>query len=268
MMESFAGLVLTEVGWRVSENDKEAVRLGRMPIPKPGGKYMRRHPMNKLTKSPKSKLLAGLVGVACGFAALSASAGTISGSKHDLRGWLTITEICVVCHTPHNAQAVTDAPLWNHEVTTATFTLYNSPSFDGSATITQPSGHSKLCLSCHDGTVAIDAYGANVGNGTPGGELPPTSVVNFGTDLSNDHPVSFVYDAVADGGLVDPTTTITVGSGGDALTGTITDLLLPDSGQVQCTSCHDVHNVRAVDGTKLLRVSNAGSALCLTCHDK
>ncbi|MCF6222176.1 MAG: hypothetical protein L3J34_00480 [Flavobacteriaceae bacterium] len=184
----------------------------------------------------------------------------ITGSDHDFstENWNNTGEICIVCHTPHNADiTVPDAPLWNHEVTQANFTLYDSPSFEGSATIGQPSGASKLCLSCHDGTVAMDNFGGrtNGGDFMTGGDL-------IGTDLSNDHPISFTYDAAlatSDGGLYDPTTT------NSGVGGTIdADFLL--AGQLQCSSCHDVHNGAGLPN--LLRVTNAGSALCLTCHDK
>jgi predicted CXXCH cytochrome family protein len=182
----------------------------------------------------------------------------ISGSAHDFSGktWNPGGEICEVCHTPHKADnTVSGAPLWNHEVTTATFTLYSSGTFD--ATAGQPDGASKLCLSCHDGTVAIDNFGGQT-NGTKfigGGK-------NLGTDISDDHPVSITYDAnlaTADGGLYDPTTTNSgLGSTIDA------DMLI--SGELQCSSCHDVHNGSGV--AKLLVKSNAASALCLTCHSK
>jgi len=183
---------------------------------------------------------------------------TIVGSKHDFsnENWNNTGEICIVCHTPHNADAsVQDAPLWNHQLTTATYTLYNSGTFD--ATAGQPGGSSKLCLSCHDGTVAVDNFGSRTnGNDFVSGDKL------IGTDLSNDHPVSFVYDAslaTTDGGLFDP---VTANSG---LGGTIDqDLLI--SSKVQCASCHDVHNGSGLG--KLLRISNSGSGLCLTCHNK
>ena len=181
---------------------------------------------------------------------------TIVGSAHDFshESWNPSGEICIVCHTPHHAQAGVE-PLWNHQVTTATFTVYSSSSLD--ASVGQPDGSSKLCLSCHDGTVAVDNFGGNT-NGTEyvhGNEL-------IGTDLSNDHPVSFVYDATlasTDGGLFDPTTT------NSGLGGTIDQDMLYGH-KLQCASCHDVHNGSGV--AKLLVKSNAGSALCLTCHAK
>jgi predicted CXXCH cytochrome family protein len=185
---------------------------------------------------------------------------TIVGSAHDfhLQTWNTTNEICIVCHTPHNADGtVTDAPLWNHEVTAATYTLYSSSTFDGAATITQPNGNSKLCLSCHDGTVALENFG-----GAGGGTHFIGAGSNFGTDLSNDHPISFTYDpalATLDGGLYDPTTHVS------GLGGTINQNML-FSGKMECASCHDVHNSTGLPG--LLLKSNAVSALCLTCHNK
>jgi len=188
----------------------------------------------------------------------SLSFGQIAGSAHDFttKTWNASGEMCNVCHTPHNALAVTDAPLWDHTVTTATFTLYSSPSMD--ATVGQPTGSSKLCLSCHDGTVALDNYA-----GETSGTTFISGVRNVGTDFSNDHPISFTYDATLatdDGDLFDPAVKLS------SLGGTVDeDMLL--AGQVQCSSCHDVHRGGSSTG-KLLVMSNAGSALCLTCHDK
>ncbi len=183
---------------------------------------------------------------------------TIVGSDHDFSGdsWNGTGEICVVCHTPHNADlSVTDAPLWNHEVTSQTFIPYTSSTLD--ATVGQPDGNSKLCLSCHDGVTAIDNFG-----GATGGTTFMTGDPNLGTDLMDDHPVSFVYDATLagnDGGLFDPTTA------NSGLGGTIDEDML-FSTKLQCASCHDVHNGSGIN--KLLVKSNAASALCLTCHDK
>jgi len=205
------------------------------------------------------KKLASLLVVVAVLSA-TAFAGTIVGSAHDFsnKNWNNTGEICVVCHAPHNTNtSVTDAPLWNHEVTATNFTVYSSGTFDG--TIGQPDGASKLCLSCHDGTVALDNFG-----GTTNGSQFIGGGKNLGTDLSNDHPVSFTYDAAlasADGEIYNPTTQ------NSGLGGTIDqDLLI--SGKMQCSSCHDVHNTQAVNGTKLLVINNAGSALCLTCHSK
>ncbi len=182
----------------------------------------------------------------------------ITGTAHDFSGsaWNTTGRICIVCHTPHNADlTVATAPLWNHEVTTFTpYTLYSSATLD--ATVGQPGDESKLCLSCHDGTVALENFG-----GTTTGTNFITGPALVGTDISDDHPISFTYDAAlatADGGLFDPTTT------NSGLGGTISaDMLF--AGRMECASCHDVHD--DINGF-FLRVDNAGSALCLTCHNK
>ncbi|NOZ03558.1 MAG: cytochrome c3 family protein [FCB group bacterium] len=190
---------------------------------------------------------------------VSFGAGTITGSAHDFSSasWNSTGEICVTCHTPHNADvSVSDSPLWNHQVTSSTFTLYsNSVSLD--ATLGQPNGISKLCLSCHDGSVALDNFGGNTGGATNIADS-----LSLGTNLANDHPVSFTYDATLasdDGELFDPTTQ------NSGLGGTIAaDMLV--SNKLECSSCHDVHNGSGL--SKLLVKSNTSSALCLTCHNK
>lgn len=183
-------------------------------------------------------------------------AAGIVGSKHDFssQAWAK-NEICIVCHTPHNANtSIADAPLWNHTMTAASFTVYSSGTMN--ATPGAPDGASKLCLSCHDGTVAVDSYGGVKGTTIMTGDAL------LGTDLRNDHPVSFVYDAslaTTDGGLHNPT------SKDSGLGGTI-DAKMLISHKMQCSSCHDVHNSAGI--TSMLLKSNAGSALCLTCHNK
>ena len=175
----------------------------------------------------------------------------IATTAHDFSGetWTTNTEICVPCHTPHDADAtVSGAPLWNHEVTAATFTLYSTTTLD--ATISQPSSSSKLCLSCHDGTVALENFGGT----TTGTTKLTTAPYGLGIDLGNDHPIGFTYDAAlvtADGGLKNPAVS------------PVLDLLY--GGKVECASCHDAHGAGF---PSLLVATNAGSALCLTCHDK
>lgn len=194
---------------------------------------------------------------AAGFAFAS-----ISGSAHDFSGesWNPGGQICIVCHTPHNANS-NSIPLWNHKLSTQTYTLYNSSTLN--ATLGQPSDSSKACLSCHDGTVALDAFGENAGSTF----LSGSEVV--GTDLGNDHPVSFLYDAALvtsdGGGLRDTATAVPVlGAGKTIDTGMLVNH------KVECSSCHDVHAGKGNSGTtdNLLLVDNAGSALCLVCHNK
>ena len=208
------------------------------------------------TGKTKIKVFLLVIGMmtAGSLAATRAMAG-ITGSDHDFstESWNTTGQTCVVCHTPHNANSGV-TPLWNHATTTSAFTVYTSPSLD--AVVGQPSASSKACLSCHDGTVALDSFGGNTGSTTMTGDH------NLGTDLVNDHPISFSFNtalATADGGLHDPATA------NSGLGGTINDDLLL-GGKMECASCHDVHNSSNLP--KLLVKSNASSALCFTCHSK
>lgn len=197
-----------------------------------------------------------------------ASAGSINGTAHDFtaQAW-TGGQICVACHTPHGGNTtISTAPLWNHTVTSATYTVYSTSTLN--ATVGQPDGVSKLCLSCHDGTVALDSFGGATGSTFMTGSKA-VGAVSTGS-LSNDHPISFTFDdalATADGALFPPSSTnVTIGATGRQKTGTIANTIL-FAGKVQCASCHDVHNT-FTDSSKLLRVSMNGSKLCLTCHNK
>ncbi len=162
------------------------------------------------------------------------------------------SEICIFCHTPHHSSP--RKPLWNRQDPGVTYTLYNSSTIDASPG--QPDGASILCLSCHDGTIAI---GSVLSRTTPiemagGVSTMPAGPTNLSTDLSDDHPVSFIYNttlASLDNELVDPTT----------LTGPVT----LESEKVQCTSCHDPH----VDiYEKFLVASTRYSELCIFCHQR
>jgi predicted CXXCH cytochrome family protein len=188
------------------------------------------------------------------------SQATIVGSAHDFSGLDPDQQICIFCHTVHNADTtVVDAPLWNHKVTTKVYQLYNSPTMD--AIPDQPTGASRLCLSCHDGTIAVDSYGGRTGTLFLKGNLA------VGADeLSNDHPISITYDdalAVKDGELFPPSSTPS------GLGKTISKDLLFNN-QLQCSSCHDVHNgpAAAAVNDNLLVITQVQSQLCLTCHNK
>lgn len=134
-------------------------------------------------------------------------------------------EICVFCHTPHGAQVVTGAPLWNKSLTSiqaATFEPYAATSSLDSQVATTLGGTSMVCLSCHDGSQALDniinapgSGGLTSGNGAAGlgyswatnntvdadGVFDATAAANIGggtagaagADLSNDHPIGVAY---------------------------------------------------------------------------
>ena len=166
----------------------------------------------------KMKLLLTATTIAFGFATggpafANGNGQGIVGSPHDfnLESWNTRQEICRVCHVPHDhdraTQRYTNGLLWNHEVTQASYTIYDnawSSSIDGATR--QPDGTAKLCLGCHDGTVAIDSFDSIpdgggtifIGDYNPGYQIPGAGV---GNDLHGTHPLSITYDSTADPGL-------------------------------------------------------------------
>lgn len=185
--------------------------------------------------------------------------GQISTSRHNFAsyGW-SGGEICKPCHTPHFSNTAVGF-LWNHALTDATYTMH-----EGTGTaIANVDSRSRMCLGCHDGTVALDSFGGTTGSSTIG------PLGNVGTDLTNDHPIG--SDAIY------PTTASTSYNPQDAnhRVGTApTQLRLrswinpagTEEFVVGCSTCHTVHNTGNFG--HMLRFSNAGSALCLTCHIK
>ncbi len=212
-------------------------------------------------------------------AALAAS--DVTNSKHNLSsttGTGQITDkstnenqVCVFCHTPHRANPA--APLWNHtRSAVAAYGVYTSPTLQAvPAEIAGGTDTSNLCMSCHDGTIAVNnlvipandiAANPTMGSGhelDATGKIVASRPANLGTSLTNDHPVNFTYDAAlaaADGALVVPSSAQYVDAG---------HTVPLFASKVQCASCHNAHDNTY---TSFLVKSNAGSALCLTCHNK
>lgn len=181
-----------------------------------------------------SQLTRGLLAVAIvgtGIANYGVAVAAVSAGRHNLSSAATqnnrtnaTNEVCVFCHTPHGADVSTaGAPLWNKKFTTGTFTPYVATSTlegafatDGGGTGGFLSGASLACLSCHDGTQAIDnllnapgtggldttgggasgrAYAWSAGSSgnlnTSTGHL--TGAPALAQDLSNDHPIGIRY---------------------------------------------------------------------------
>jgi predicted CXXCH cytochrome family protein len=186
-------------------------------------------------------------------------AQTVVTSKHNLSvsgmGTVTATtesEICIFCHTPHASSPL--APLWNKNDPGNTYTLYSSSTLQ--AIIGQPDGSAILCLSCHDGTIALGALVSRTTDVDFVGGITtmPVGAKNLSTDLSDDHPVSFTYTAAmasGDGQLKDP-----------SAIGMPVQL---ENGKVQCVSCHDPHNDTY---GKFLVATKQYSDLCFKCHDR
>jgi hypothetical protein len=205
----------------------------------------------------------------------------MKGTAHDFTGYRRSAynpsgEVCIVCHAPHNT-STTSTPLWNHTTTAQTFTAYgaNGSGFNIHFTPGQPDGSSKMCLSCHDGITAANSYGVNGGSpalqdsitlATGGATAPRTSLIsrsNLTTDLTNDHPISFVYtEALASNPKLRDTAFVT------ALGHSIGKDMLDKNGKIQCASCHDPHGNDQGWNSTYLKFSNANSAMCLTCHIK
>lgn len=169
--------------------------------------------------------------------------GTVKASSEN--------EICIFCHTPHNSSPI--PPLWNHANSGAVYTLYSSSTLN--ALPGQPDGSSILCLACHDGTVALgNVLSRPLISFSGGVTTMPTGTKNLTTDLSNDHPISFLYNAAlatADGQLKTPAN--------------ITPPVQLENSKVQCISCHDPH--KDIYSSFLVTTSQT-SSLCMSCHER
>ncbi|KAB0669075.1 cytochrome C [Oryzomonas sagensis] len=189
-----------------------------------------------------------------------AGAAGILNSKHNLSvsgpgsiKALNEERVCIFCHTPHHANPST--PLWSRPTSTAIYDLYQSSTLV--AKPGQPSGSARLCLSCHDGTIALGTfYGSSEAIAMAGGitTIPANYPTNLKTDLRDDHPVSLAYTnelAQQNGQLNTP------GSLPHAIR-------LEEGGMLQCTACHNPHSNNY---GKFLVMDNSGSALCTACHN-
>jgi len=202
-----------------------------------------------------------LLGTAALVCATGTALGQITNSPHDFSSYAwSGGEICKPCHTTHFANT-TAGRLWNHELSTATYTLFEGET----GTSADLDRESRLCMSCHDGTVALDSFGGQTGTSFIPGRA------NVGTDLRDDHPIG--KDAVY------PTTTSTRFNPQNTshqipVPGTTTSLRLKswtntagvEQYVVGCRTCHNVHNAGNFD--HMLYVSNSASKLCLACHIK
>ena len=226
-------------------------------------------------------------------------AGTIAGNSS------FYINPCQVCHIPHKAPdaGTTNAPLWNHAMSAnpnnnsnrgyITYDAGNSATFAALNLGTATLGSSIACLSCHDGSVAVNqGYGksfpnANGVTGTvaapvAGYYAPSTFAIEAATQTAGDfasnkvanqanlgninlthmHPIGFSYSAAL---LKDPTLQPLPAAG------TVFAQMLKGPNQtVECASCHDIHNVIGVSGSQSHSVIvdlNMGK-LCTTCHQQ
>jgi hypothetical protein len=165
------------------------------------------------------------------------------------------TDACAYCHAPHSGL---NMGLWNQKLTTETYTMYTSTTEANKGVQPALASSSNMCLSCHDGTVAVGSTVA-YGQVTMSGAMSPVDV--FSSSMQSSHPfslapklkdnVDLVASLAATGKTADPT-------GAVHLVG----------GSVECISCHTPH-VQAKDQVSqnfLVRDSSSGQ-MCLACHD-
>src|SRR3989304_6433634 len=290
----------------------------------------------KRMKNSKLRIILGVTVstiIAAAFIANTSTAEDVRNSKHNLSTNPNIdaegtTEVCIFCHTPHGGSTGVGggaAPLWNRNLSTATYDIYKSPNFDA-INHGQPDGVSKACLSCHDGTVAFDSLFNFPGSGSTDGitfigtnnvdatgkmknnaALHSGEFPMLGTNLSNDHPITMEIPCAV-GPLAN-------GSGDRQFDGICTNLNSTELGAgrvslltrdpatypvptdkrnairayptvsgkayIECASCHNPH-IGTTESTRFLRLPswnsadaaydatdrNAGSLICLSCHEK
>jgi len=209
-----------------------------------------------------------------------------------------LNRICIFCHAPHNTYRLIDSPdgavgpvvpdstfdylpLWNHTLQSDwVYTMYDNgsgaPTFGPQASqarmlelMTTPGSVSLLCLSCHDGSVAVNSYGnddqRSGSKSTGTNTIVSSYAIGAAKYLGNHHPISFNYDAVQ---AVD---NVAIRSADDynlTPTSSVREHLYgPAGGSLECATCHSVHNT-GNGGEALLWRSDQNSELCLTCHNK
>jgi predicted CXXCH cytochrome family protein len=242
------------------------------------------------------KHLAGAALAIVLFASAASGQSTVAFGPHDFSAGSAIRnadgningQTCVFCHTPHGGS--NSVPLWNRASTTTTYQVYTSSTLDAASPTSAAiqSSVSGACMSCHDGSIAIDvltnlagtAHLASVAftrqatakatytaSGTGTSNLMSGGLPFLGSDLRNDHPITIIYETAR---AATPTEFVTQTVTGTKITVGATNPLplygaSSTSATVECASCHNPHN--NANGM-FLRKSNSGSALCLTCHIK
>lgn len=211
----------------------------------------------------------------------------IRNTPHDVYNMTGDSQLepCAMCHTPHSGSG--DYPIWNRAIPGVVYDMYASPSFDMKEG-KQPGAPSSLCLACHNGIYSslVNYPGpGSIDNASYDYEMNPGLWAMLGTDLTNDHPVSFTYVPGLDN---DSNNFPTIYS--DGITGRqwIPDITGPstkryplygsDGKQFECATCHAVHDTvqysdkNFVGGKSVgkqvffLRQDNSGSKMCADCH--
>ena len=164
---------------------------------------------------------------------------------------------CLYCHAPHSGMAGPGTPLWNQQLSVQSYTTYTSSTYHQTGVQPPLGSPTKLCLSCHDGTVAPGQTVA-YGRLSMTGSMKTTS--RFGGDLRSSHPVS-MKTPLADSSEINVLLSAASPKTSDAAVQLV-------SGNVECNTCHDPHvqNKDKIVQDFLVR-DNSNGALCLACHD-
>ncbi len=236
--------------------------------------------------------------------ALGPPGSGVRGSVHDMRYSAGAVDfggndrVCAFCHTPHHAYLAADPnayyPLWSRQLDTLNFDPYTSPTINAADFYTPDIaiGPTRLCMSCHDGSIAPDQHYNFPGIVNPlvGDSWGQPGIGAGQNRLLDDHPIGFNYKEVAIGPAAgDPAAGVVYGRAGyedpwirEASSGVlnyggrfqvrVVDRLY--QGQIMtCATCHDVHNKLNADDAAavvnyLVLAPQRDSALCLTCHIK
>jgi len=278
----------------------------------------------RILKGVVLAMLVLVVASATGWAQYNANKASMVGSPHDLTSdtWTAgptgttdsavTTNLCFFCHIIHKTNTNSSgigtgeslAPgymLWNHQLSsTGSYGVYSSDTFNNvlnQSGVSAPTDLgtnnasfstltvSNLCLSCHDGSVAIGSF-YEQGFGLPAqgslwynghGTAPGGSTMYTGMqidDLSKSHPVNFVYNSAlaTAANLTQPANLRSVdGYGAVPLFSNGSGSL----GYLQCATCHDPHNGATITkGTAVpfarLALQNAEAkttgGYCTYCH--
>ncbi len=224
------------------------------------------HPGGDLRQGPAAGR--GLIGSPHDFSL--AKEGALAGENGNL------THLCAYCHAPHSSarqgtEAVRRLPLWNQPPRPTSYLLYGDAfrskdrepgSPDQPAENGQPGRVSLVCLSCHDGSVAVNEYGYNPGRENSPGRathLPGGSLLIH--ELRNHHPVGVDYHRVAAADHDYARASQMFGDTGVTIENSLRE------GRVECVTCHDAHNIKN-QGQPLLYGSDEDSGFCCTCHLK
>jgi len=258
-----------------------------------------------MSKIAFNSILVTLVLLALGAVPALAVKGTpnVANTVHNLSvsqtDWMIASgneeEICIFCHTPHGGSLT--GPLWNRANSAQVYTHYTSSTLSTQVAASRGTNiydESRLCLSCHDGSISMyTVMNANNVTGQPlpfwgTGEMRGATGLTQGprigmgrnadgtvndtvnNDLSDDHPISFKYLPVLTDAAKDSNRLQTIAyAEGQGVRFFPIGAADADK-RVECSSCHDPHvdYTTAAAYTPFLITPNAGSALCLACHNK